>query len=47
MYNLNLAEEAGLPDGIYIVKPKIQMGKFWRALEWRILLYFMPIWNML
>jgi hypothetical protein len=23
------------------------LGKFWRALEWRMLVYFMPIWNML
>jgi hypothetical protein len=23
------------------------LGKFWRALAWKILLYFMPIWNIL
>jgi hypothetical protein len=23
------------------------LGKFWRALEWKMLLYFMTIWNIL
>jgi hypothetical protein len=23
------------------------LGKFWRALEWKILVYFMAIWNIL
>jgi hypothetical protein len=23
------------------------LGKFWRALEWKMLLYFMVIWNIL
>jgi hypothetical protein len=23
------------------------LGKFWRALEWKVLLYFMIIWNIL
>jgi hypothetical protein len=35
----------GLPDGIYILKPKIQIWvNFWRAFEWKILYAF---WNML
>jgi hypothetical protein len=36
---------AGLPDG-FIFKPKIpNMGKFWRALEWKMFVYFMTIRN--
>jgi hypothetical protein len=32
----------------YIFTPKITiLGKFWRALEWKMLVYFMPIWNIL
>jgi hypothetical protein len=23
------------------------LGKFWRALDWKMLIYFMPIWNIL
>jgi hypothetical protein len=29
----------------YIFQPK--MGKFWRALEWKMFVYFKAIWNML
>jgi hypothetical protein len=38
---------ARLPDGVFS-NPKIQnLGKFWRALEWKMLVYFMAIWNIL
>jgi hypothetical protein len=23
------------------------LGKFWRALDWKLLIYFVPIWNIL
>jgi hypothetical protein len=30
----------------FIFKPKIPiLGKFWRALDWKMLIYFMAIWN--
>jgi hypothetical protein len=35
---------AGLPD--FQTKTP-NLGKFWRALEWKIFVYFMPIWNIL
>jgi hypothetical protein len=36
----------GLPDGIFSYQnPKL--GKFWRALEWKMLVYFMSIRNIL
>jgi hypothetical protein len=38
--------QAGLPDGIFS-NQKSQCGKFWRALERKILVYFMAIWNIL
>jgi hypothetical protein len=31
-----------------VFKPKIpNLGKFWRAFEWEMLVYFMTIWNIL
>jgi hypothetical protein len=24
-----------------------KLGKFWRALDWKMLIYFMPLWNIL
>jgi hypothetical protein len=37
---------AGLPDGFF--KPKNpSLGKIGRALDWRLLIYFMTIWNIL
>jgi hypothetical protein len=38
--------EAGLPDGLFSNQNR-NLGKFWRALEWKMLLYFMIIWNIL
>jgi hypothetical protein len=35
----------GLPDGFQTKNPNL--GKFWRALEWKILVYNMAIWNIL
>jgi hypothetical protein len=44
--------KAGLPDflvarffGFQTKNPNL--GKFWRALDWKILIYFMAIWNIL
>jgi hypothetical protein len=32
----------------FLFKPKIlNLGKFWRALDWKILIYFTAIWNIL
>jgi hypothetical protein len=37
----------GLPDG-FVFKPKNpNLGKLWRALEWKMPVYFMVIWNIL
>jgi hypothetical protein len=38
--------DAGLPDGLFQTKNP-NLGKFWRALDWKMLIYFMPIWNIL
>jgi hypothetical protein len=39
--------EAGLPDGLFS-NPKIPiLGKVWRVLLWKILVYFMIIWSIL
>jgi hypothetical protein len=32
---------------VYFLTKNRYLGKFGRALEWKILVYFMPIWNML
>jgi hypothetical protein len=35
----------GLPDGICIFKPKFHyLGKFWRVMQWKMLVYFMAVW---
>jgi hypothetical protein len=35
-----------LPDGMHIFKPKTpNLGKFWRALQCKMLVYFMAIWS--
>jgi hypothetical protein len=36
---------AGLPDGLFSNKNP-NLGKIWRALKCKMLLYFMIIWNM-
>jgi hypothetical protein len=35
----------GLPDGIFSDQKNPDLDKFWRALEWKMLVYFMKIWN--
>jgi hypothetical protein len=35
-----------LPDGFFS-NQKSQFGKFWSALDWKMLIYFMAIWNIL
>jgi hypothetical protein len=43
-----LISGSGLPDGMYIFIPKIPiLGKFWRVLQWKMLVYFMAIWSIL
>jgi hypothetical protein len=37
---------AGLPDGIFS-NQKSKFGKFWRVLQWKMLVYFMDIWPLL
>jgi uncharacterized Tic20 family protein len=32
---------------VYFKTKNRNLGKFWRALEWKILVYFMTIWNIL
>jgi hypothetical protein len=32
---------------VYFHTKNPYLGKFWRALEWKILAYFIPIWNIL
>jgi hypothetical protein len=38
--------QPGLPDGILSYQNR-NLGKFWRALEWKRFVYSMPIWNIL
>jgi hypothetical protein len=38
--------QPGLPDGFFQTKNPY-LGKFWRALEWKMLVYFMTFWNIL
>jgi hypothetical protein len=32
---------------VYFQTKNPNLGKFWRALEWKMLVYFMTIWNIL
>jgi hypothetical protein len=36
----------GLPDGLFS-NQKNNLGKFWRMLRWKMLVYFMAIWSTL
>jgi hypothetical protein len=38
--------EAGLPDGLFL-NQNSNLGKYWRAFEWKMSVYFMTIWNIL
>jgi molecular chaperone DnaK (HSP70) len=43
----NGESRARLSDGMCILKPKNpNLGKFWKALEMKMLVYFMAIWDM-
>jgi hypothetical protein len=44
--NLDFSSYTGLPDGVFLTKNP-NFGKFWTALEWKMLVYFMAIWNIL
>jgi hypothetical protein len=35
--------QSGLPDGLFS-NQNTNLGKFWRVLEWKMLVYFMTIW---
>jgi hypothetical protein len=37
---------AGLPDGLLSNKNN-NLGKFWRALDWKLFIHFMAVWNIL
>jgi hypothetical protein len=41
-----LTSSSGLPDGLFS-NQNPNFGQFWRALEWKMLTYFMAIWNIL
>jgi hypothetical protein len=32
---------------VYFQTNNTNLGKFWRALDWKMLIYFMAIWNIL
>jgi hypothetical protein len=32
---------------VYFQTKNLSLGKFWRALVWKLLMYFMAIWNIL
>jgi hypothetical protein len=36
--------KAGLPDGIFFQTKNPNLGKFWRVLQWKMLVYFTVIW---
>jgi hypothetical protein len=49
-----LREKLSFPFGcnqgcqmVYFRTKNPNLGKLWRALEWKMLVYFMPIWNIL
>jgi hypothetical protein len=35
--------KSGLPDGLFSKQKIPNLGKFWRAIEWKMLVYFMTI----
>jgi hypothetical protein len=37
----------GLPDGLFSNQKTNNLGKFWRALDWKMFIYFLAICNML
>jgi hypothetical protein len=41
-----LGSTSGLPDGLFSNQNR-NLGKFWRALEYKMLVYIMTIWNIL
>jgi hypothetical protein len=42
---LTLFSTSGLPDGLFSNRKNPDLGKFWRALEWKMLFYLENIWN--
>jgi hypothetical protein len=38
--------DAGLPDGLFS-NQNPNLGKFWRVLQWQMLVYFMAVWSIL
>jgi hypothetical protein len=39
--------EPGLPDGFCFQTKNLNLGKFWRALDWKKFICFIAIWNIL
>jgi hypothetical protein len=46
-FSFLLFSEAGLPDGIFSDQKITIWVNFWRALEWKSLVYSIEIWNIL
>jgi hypothetical protein len=46
VYTWRFKYSPGLPDGFFHTKNPY-LGKFWRALEWTMLVCFMTFWNIL
>jgi hypothetical protein len=44
VWNASPHWRAGLPDGFFQTK-NTNLGKFWRVLQWKMLVYFMAIWS--
>jgi hypothetical protein len=44
--NCTKVSGAGLPDGLFSYQKSL-LGIFWRVLEWKMLVYFMTILNIL
>jgi hypothetical protein len=39
--------QPGLPDPVYFRTKNHNLSKFWRTLDWKMLIYFMVIWDIL
>jgi hypothetical protein len=46
LVTVNAYDQPGLPDGIFSNKNP-NLGKFWRAFEWKMIVYYVPIWILL
>jgi hypothetical protein len=44
VYESSPVSRSGLPDGIYFQTQNTNLGNFWRASEWKMLVYFTAMW---